>query len=621
MTPNQNDQTVRSQRVPTSALSRTEPDLGADTSSPTQAAEVTVVRVAPSAVTVNEMTDATNFGRYELVGELARGGMGVVYRARQHGLDRLVALKMILGTDTDKEAAHRFQQEARAAAALDHPNVVPIYDIGEIGGRPYFTMALIEGPNLRGFVDANNLPPVPVVVSLFTQIVAGVAHAHKHGIVHRDLKPANVLIDKDGRPRVTDFGLAKRSSVDSQLTATGQVVGTPAYMSPEQARDSKEVGPASDVYALGAILYFMLTGQPPFHAESVTDLLIKVVMEAPVPPSQLQPGIPADVEALCLQCLAKLPADRFADADGLMDALAPIADQYLTPSANLTPSAAKIAFPKPRTTPSLGSIPFNNSASADSVPSLGAALPKINVAVPTPARAPAPAPAVEPVAERTAPNRKPQIIALGALAVVLLSVVGYLATRDKTKSPAAEKETAPDVSAKPADPAAWPAPARAEFGLQVEIVAPAAKKGADGTIQLAEGTSMEIHLKADKDCRASVWVLDPAGDYMRLFPNDDEPDDRLSANQMRVVPGNAKYTLDATPTKGAGAERLRVIATTGSRPVFPEGMKSGRFTVYSAQPDREKLASTVRGIVIKKTDASASTTELVSEAELLFRVR
>ena len=127
--------------------------------------------------------------------------MGVVYRARQHGLDRLVALKMILGTGTDHEAAQRFLQEARAAAALDHPNVVPIYDIGEIGGRPYFTMALIDGPNLRGYVDANGAAaPIPTAVALFAQIVAGVAHAHQHGIIHRDLKPANVLIDKDGRP-------------------------------------------------------------------------------------------------------------------------------------------------------------------------------------------------------------------------------------------------------------------------------------------------------------------------------------------------------------------------------------------------------------------------------------
>ncbi|MBP3954024.1 protein kinase [Gemmata sp. G18] len=613
MTPHQDDQTVHSQRVPTSALSRTEPDVGPDTSSPSQAHDATIVRVAPSAVTVNEMADAANFGRYELVGELARGGMGVVYRARQHGLDRLVALKMILDTGTDKEAAQRFLQEARAAAALDHPNVVPIYDIDEIGGRPYFTMALIEGPNLRGYVDANGLPSIPVLVSLFAQIVSGVAHAHKHGIVHRDLKPANVLIDKDGRPRVTDFGLAKRSSVDSNLTATGQVVGTPAYMAPEQARDSKDVGPPADVYALGAILYFMLTGQAPFHAESVTDLLIKVVMEPPVPPRQLQPEVPPDVEALCLRCLAKAPADRFADAQELMMALAPITDQYLTPSANLTPSAAQIAFPKARTTPSIGSIPFTNAV--DSVPSLGAALPKLSAA----------APATEPVSAvdttTKAPNRKPQLIALGAIAVALLGAAGYLVTRDKTRpdAPVAENGTAPD--AKSADQFTWPVVARADFGLKVELVAPAAAKSADGIIQLTAGTAMNVHLKADRDCRVSVWVLDPAGHAMRLFPNDDEPDDRLTANRERVVPGNAKYTLETTPTEGTGADRLRVIATTGAQPAFPEGVKNGRFTVYSAEKDREKLASTVRGVVVKKSGTPDTTIGSVTEAELQFRVK
>lgn len=607
------DETARS--LPTGRDDRTEP-LPAGSG----AVDATVVRAHPLSATVTEIVDVHNFGKYQLDGELARGGMGVVYRARQTGLDRHVALKMILGTDADKEAAQRFLQEARAAAALDHPNVVPIYDIDEIGGRPYFTMALIDGPNLRGHIDAHGVPPVPLLVSLFAQIVAGVAHAHKHGIVHRDLKPANVLIDKDGRPRVTDFGLAKRASADVQLTTTGQVVGTPAYMAPEQARDSKEVGPPADVYSLGAILYFMITGKAPFHAESITDLLIKVVTEPPVAPRELCPQVPADVEELCLRCLAKAPADRFPDAQELLAALVPLADRYLTPSSNLTPSAAQIAFPQVRSAPSVGSLPFVNAI--DSVPSLGAALPKAPVRGTVPELPPAPAPA---------PNRKPVVLALVGAAAVLLCAGAFLLTRDRAKPAAgdgaedgsrAAAAPAPAVPGPVAGPAVpgpfeWPAPERDDFGLEVVLSAPAAKRGEGGVLQLVPRTTMTVHLKAARDCRVAVWVLDSNGE-MRLFPNDDEPDDRLVANVERVVPGKATYELEAVPTAGPGTERLRVIATTGDRPPLPAGVKAGRYAAYSTPEDREKLVSAVRGIVIKKAGTGAPA---VSERELLFRVQ
>ncbi|AWM37228.1 Serine/threonine-protein kinase PrkC [Gemmata obscuriglobus] len=590
------------------------------------AADVTVVRVRPSAMTVTEIMDVgegSNFGKYQLDGELARGGMGVVYKARQKGLDRLVALKMILDTGTDKEAAQRFLQEARAAAALDHPNVVPIYDIDEIGGKPYFTMALIEGPNLRGYIDAHPAAPIPMLVSLFLQTVSGVAHAHRHGIVHRDLKPANVLIDKDERPRVTDFGLAKRASADAQLTTTGQVVGTPAYMAPEQARDSKEVGPAADVYSLGAILYFMLTGTAPFHADSVTDLLIKVVMEPPVPPRERRADIPADVEELCLRCLAKAPADRFADAQELLVALGPIADQYLTPSTSMTPSAAKIPFPKARSVPSLGRVPLANVA--DSVPSLGAALAKPIPAAARPAPPAAPAAPVEP-APQECPGRRTKsgklvAFALAGVAAVLACVAAFLLTRDKPKAADPEPRPVEAVQQAVGEAVAWPGIARSDFELKVDLSAPAAKKAADGSLQLVPGTPMKLHLKAAADCRVSVWVLEPGGQVTRLFPNDNELDDRLTAGTERVVPGNASYVLESLPTDGQGHERLRVIATTGDQPAFPPGAKSGRFTTYSTPQDRAALVSTVRGVVVKKAGAAPTSPGAVSEAELLFRVQ
>ncbi len=585
-----------------------------DASGPTDA---TIVRAAPSSPTVDEMASPNNFGRYELLGEVARGGMGVVYKARQHGLERLVALKMILGTGPKDEAAQRFLQEARAAAALDHPNVVPIYDIGENAGRPYFTMALIDGPNLRGYADAQGVLPIPVVVSLFAQVVAGVAHAHAAGIIHRDLKPANVLIDKDGRPRVTDFGLAKRASADSHLTVTGQVVGTPSYMAPEQARDSKDVGPPADVYALGAILYFLLTGRPPFVGDSFTDLLIKVVTDTPAPPRELRPDVPAELDALCLRCLSKAPAERFADAQVLADALVPITDQYVPSSSGFSPSLARIGLSR-ASLPSTGTAP---DLSAPSGPALSNSITAMLPQAPAPARP-------EPVR-----SRRPLAISLAVAAVVLVGAIGFLATQGDKKKDDIAKQEPPPAAVTPApvaptplptpanvgDKLVWPAPTRADFGLKVELVAPASKTDADGTVRMTAGVPMTVHLTAARDCRVSVWALDPNGNELRLFPNDDEQDDRLTAGKERVVPGNAAYEFVTTVTEGGGVDRLRVIATTGEPIKFPPGAKNGRYTVYSTDADRERLASTVRGVVIKKAGAGAPAA--VAEAELRFRAK
>ncbi len=643
--PNNTDETALS------AQART-PPLGAasEATADGAATDVTVIKAAPSATTVADV-EGSSFGKYELLGEIARGGMGVVYRARQHGLDRFVALKMILGTGISHETAMRFLQEARAAAALDHPNVVPIYDIGEIGDRPYFTMALIDGPNLRGHVEAMGTVPIPTAVSLFAQTVAGVAHAHQHGIIHRDLKPANVLIDKDGRPRVTDFGLAKRATTESQLTVTGQVVGTPSYMAPEQARESKDAGPPADVYALGAILYFLLTGRPPFVGDSITDLLIKVVTETVVPPSQLRPDVPAELEALCLRCLAKTPAERFPNADALAEALAPIADRYLTASAGLTPSLGRMGS-RP-STPAVGTVPdlmptTNSGPVLTNAPSFGAA--SLTGSPPTAPSAPK-------------ANNRPLVIGLVAAAVVLVGVIGFLATRGKKDEvakqdppPAAgqpeQKQPAPapvpptivkgPEIVKPPELAkgpkivkgpeivplpggkkdgdkTWAAPSRADFGLKVDVSAPAARKDTDGVIRMSAGSPMTIHLKADKDCRVKVLVIDPTGSTTQLFPNDDDPDDRLVAGKERTVPGNDKYILETNATEGTGLERLRVFATTGEMPSFPPGAKVGRFSVF-AGADGDRVASTIRGVTIKKAAAPGPAGE-IAEAEIRFHVQ
>ncbi len=283
------------------------------------------------------------FGDYELLEEIARGGMGVVYKAQQLSLNRLVALKMILAGQLASEAdVQRFHIEAEAAAHLDHPNIVPIHEVGEHEGNHYYAMQFVDGPSLaRHLVTTtwSNRDAAELV-----RVCAGaVQYAHERGVIHRDLKPANILLVLTGRsqtaegdaapvplvarplddhtPKLTDFGLAKRVGHGVSLTATGQIVGTPSYMAPEQASSQKDVGPAADIYALGAILYELLTSQPPFRAATPLDTVLQVVSDEPVPPSQRQPKVPRDLETICLKCLEKRPERRYGSAAALANDL------------------------------------------------------------------------------------------------------------------------------------------------------------------------------------------------------------------------------------------------------------------------------------------------------------
>ena len=263
------------------------------------------------------------FGDYELLEEIARGGMGVVYRARQVSLNRIVAVKMLLfGKFSSDEFVKRFQTEAQAVASLRHPNIVAIHEIGEHEGQHYFSMDFIEGKSLTEFVRDSPLSAQQAAGYIKT-IAEAIHHAHQRGILHRDLKPSNVLIDELDQPRVTDFGLAKQLKGDAELTATGQMLGSPNYMPPEQA-DTKRgaLGPNSDVYSLGAILYHLLTGRPPFLAETLEATLRQLMDSEPVPPRWLNASVPRDLETICLKCLEKSPRKRYPTAQALADELA-----------------------------------------------------------------------------------------------------------------------------------------------------------------------------------------------------------------------------------------------------------------------------------------------------------
>lgn len=291
-------------------------------------------------------TKVKYLGDYELLSEIARGGMGVVYRARQTSLKRTVALKMILaGQLAGEDEVQRFHTEAEAAATLDHPGIVPIYEVGEVDGQHYFSMGYVDGPSLAELIAENPFEPREAA-ELMLKIAEAIAYAHHQGVIHRDLKPANVLLQRrttrngsslnvsastsvdshssiELSPRVTDFGLAKQVQGNDQLTASGQILGTPSYMPPEQASGrTDQIDQRADVYSMGGILYSLITGRPPFQAANALDTLMQVIEKDPLPPRQLNPKLPRDLETIALKALEKDPRRRYQSASEFAEDLA-----------------------------------------------------------------------------------------------------------------------------------------------------------------------------------------------------------------------------------------------------------------------------------------------------------
>ncbi|MFP6674977.1 MAG: serine/threonine-protein kinase [Pirellulaceae bacterium] len=335
------DRLQRGEHVDLDEIQRSYPDLAADLGELWGAVLVADVAGSESVVLDDEKTSTApsfessfdlpcEFADYVLEEEVGRGGMGIVFRARQTSLDREVAVKMILsGTFATKSERERFRAEAEAAARLDHPNIVAVHEVGEHGEIPYFSLRYIAGMTLA---ERLRMKPMPArdAAEILAKVARAVDCAHQCGVLHRDLKPSNILLDEAGEPFVTDFGLAKRDN-DANVTRTGAVIGTPAYMSPEQASGNRNaVGPASDIYGLGAILYYMLTGRPPFQADSPVNVMLLVREQDPIRPRIVNPRADRDLEMIALRCLQK-PSDlRYRSAAMLADDLeAYLADEPL----------------------------------------------------------------------------------------------------------------------------------------------------------------------------------------------------------------------------------------------------------------------------------------------------
>ena len=269
----------------------------------------------------------STMGDYEVESEIARGAMGVVYRARQKSIGRSVAIKMVLESDADTNSAsstllfQRFENEARAAGGLSHPGIVPVYEVGRWNHLPYFAMALIDGKSLADLLRDGPLPPRRAA-EIAKEVADAISHAHQQKVIHRDLKPANILIDKQGKAHVTDFGVSKVLESGSDLTTAGELIGTPHYMPPEQAgAKNAKIGPTSDVYSIGAVLYAMLTGRPPFLASTPMDVVAQVLTQEAVPPQTLNALIPTELDVITQQCLQKNSRDRYESSAALAEDL------------------------------------------------------------------------------------------------------------------------------------------------------------------------------------------------------------------------------------------------------------------------------------------------------------
>lgn len=558
------------------------------------------------------------FGDYELLEEIARGGMGVVYRARQVKLNRIVALKMILpGMLSSPTAIERFYEEARAAANLDHPNIVPIYDIGEFDGQHFFTMAFIEGRSLRDLVRKETLS-FGEAVRLLKGIAEGVGFAHDHQIIHRDLKPDNVLIDKQGRPRVTDFGLAKRTDAATGLTVTGQILGTPTYMSPEQALGgNRTISTPTDIYAIGGILYYALTGQPPFQGDTMTEVLCQVIATPPISPTIFNATIPEDLEAIVMKCLEKEPEKRYASCWEFRDALASWEQQMGSSGGSGSPSTVRTPATKKQpdatTEDSLfaglpKSFPPSTQKNApqrkpwdysDPTPYDQTPLPLEKASLELSGSRPIVLPSSKHAAVDPGQGKKnyPAIIAVMA-AIFLVTVVvvsqwpNWFASANQDDQGASANRNGspprvrgipeqgpgegdaadapgfkPHLAGGPKAPARIPPGGinldeipelkvkRKEFKVQVEMIG--GRLDPDGIRRFQVNDLVQYDVTPEIDCYIGIWSVNGDGTVDQVFPHPREPEHLCLAGKTRRLPGKIKIEM----IKSVGIDQAWILAS------------------------------------------------------------
>jgi serine/threonine protein kinase len=523
-----------------------------------------------------------SFGGFEILGEIARGGMGVVYKARQTSLGRLVALKLIQGEGlTSDTAVRRFLQEARAAAALDHPNIVPIYECGQELNQPYYAMAFIDGRSLTALVRERGTLPSDEAIRLLLPVIEAVESAHRNGIIHRDLKPDNILIDSTGRPRITDFGLAKVAGGETDMTRTGNILGTPKYMSPEQAQGCADIGPPCDVYALGGILYFMLTGQPPFEGNSLSQVVLNVVTAKPPSPRKLNPSVSKELADVCVRCLAKAPEDRYPSAMALAEALRPMVD----PSASRSSSTKVVA-----------------------------------------------------VASSDAKSMRKWFGTAAAVAVIAAAVVLLImhfnskdgnsqAANDPTKDDR-KKEQDPDPTkddrkneqdpkralSKGPDARKLLLPIRqGDITVKVRLAQADLVPDADGIVQVPAGTHGYYMIEVSEDAYVAVFTIDPKGEILQLFPNETEQEHFFKKNVPDTIPRVRKIRAEA----GDGVELIRVLASSTPWKPNESGEKVQDFRLFKTGVAEDAEAKRQRGFVLVPMGENAAH---MGEAELPYRV-